>query len=517
MELARSCGILAHLTSLPSPFGIGDLGPGARRFVDFLAAAGQTVWQMLPVTPAGAAYDYSPYMSDSAFAGNQLLLSPEDLAAAGWLSATDLGALGASPYLVEFERVAAHKAALARKAFAGWQSLGPDPEFAAFCAAEAHWLDDYALFAVLKAAHQGESWCRWPRPLARRHRKALAAAARRLATEIDRVRFGQYCFQRQWQALRAYAADQGVRLIGDLPIYVGHDSAEVWANQDFFLLDRETGLPTEVSGVPPDYFSRTGQRWGTPLYRWHDDQGRPSSALWAWWARRFAHLLRLFDVVRVDHFRGFESYWSIPAAEETAVAGRWLPGPGQPFFRYLAAQLGDLPIIAEDLGLITPEVEALRDALGLPGMKVLQFAFDAGAENAYLPHNFRTSNCVVYTGTHDNDTTVGWYFDPGVPAASKARALRYAHSQVGSPVHWDFLRLAYSSVAALAVLPLQDVLGFGSDCRMNTPSVPKGNWRWRCAPWLLTAELAAALRDEAEFYGRLAPLAAAPADEKPAA
>ncbi len=502
MLARRSSGVLLHPTSLPGPHGIGTLGRSACEFVDFLKAAGQKYWQILPCGPVSRVFDNSPYMSLSAFAGNPLLIDPAQLAGDGLL-----GREAAQPpahfseYAVDFSQVVASQQAILAQAFQEFQASGGSEEFTAF-RVRAHWLDDYALFRSLREEFQFRPWCAWPGELVRREADALALWRQRLKARIAYHEFVQFCFFRQWQRVRRYANLHSIEIIGDMPIYVAYDSADVWANQECFLLDEESRLPTHVAGVPPDYFSATGQRWGNPLFVWQKENAFNPSLL-TWWANRFRQVFEAVDMVRIDHFRGFESFWSIPAAEETAVNGSWVQGPGLPFFREMQKVIGDLPIIAEDLGVITPEVEALRDALGLPGMKILQFAFDSDAENAYLPHNFSTTNCVVYTGTHDNDTTLGWYFSDKVSRASKEKALRYAHSAVGSPVHWDFIRLAYSSIAALAIVPLQDVLGFGSDCRMNVPSTSSGNWRWRCAARFLTPEVAAALREEALFYNRL--------------
>jgi len=499
----RGSGVLLHITSLPGEHGIGDLGAGARRFVDFLAAGGQRYWQFLPIGPCSRIFDNSPYMSLSAFAGNPLLIDPEQLVADGFLADSDLRHRPEmSEYVVEFDKVIPHKTGLLRLAYENFKLRGEDEDFLRFNREEAEWLDDYSLFMAIRGERKQQAWCRWPKPLALRAASALADCRRRLAEVIGYHCFVQYCFFKQWRALRSYAAAHGVALVGDIPIYVSFDSADVWAHADCFRLDGRTMLPTHVAGVPPDYFSATGQRWGNPLYRWEAGRGKVNRPLYDWWLSRFRQIFRTVDIVRIDHFRGFESYWEIPAEEETAIKGRWVKGPGQPFFKAMAAAIGELPIIAEDLGLITSEVEALRDALGFPGMKILQFAFDSDAENLYLPHNYRTTNCVVYTGTHDNDTTLGWYMSPDVPEASKAKARRYANCS-GKDIHWNFLRLALSSVAHTALLPLQDVLGFGADCRMNRPSTCNGNWSWRCAPRFLADELARRLRDETAFYGRI--------------
>lgn len=502
MLLARGSGILLHITSLPGRYGIGDLGRGAHRFVDFLAAAGQKYWQFLPLGPTSPELDNSPYMGLSAFAGNPLLISPELLAEEGLLPQRLLDTVpDFSEYLVEFNRVLPWKQELLAAAFQVFQYEGGAEGFDNFCRASP-WLGDYALFMALREEQRLLPWYEWPRELAGRNDQALATARQRLAERVRYHQFLQYCFHRQWQRLRAYAKERGVRLIGDIPIYVAPDSADVWAQQECFTLHSKSLRPTHVAGVPPDYFSETGQRWGNPLFRWHSRDPQVRERLYGWWRERFRQIFATVDIVRIDHFRGFESYWEIPASEPDAVRGRWVKGPARQFFAQMEAAIGDLPIIAEDLGIITPEVEILRDSLGFPGMKVLQFAFDLDAKNAYLPHNYPTTNCVVYTGTHDNDTTVGWYFSDKVPSASKKWALRYAHSQEGSPIHWDFIRMAFASVAAVAMVPLQDVLGFGSDCRMNMPGTPRGNWRWRVASRFLSNEVGASLREITTFYNR---------------
>ncbi|ADH85763.1 4-alpha-glucanotransferase [Desulfurivibrio alkaliphilus] len=508
-DFHRGSGVLLHITSLPGPYGIGELGPQAHAFVDFLAAAGQSYWQFLPLCPTSPGLDNSPYMGLSAFAGNNLLISLEGLREEGLLGDESLrSAPEFSEYLVDFAQVRAFKEQVLAEAFALFERQSQESELAGQLAefkAGHPWLADYALFISIHEEQQGLPWYDWPEPLARREPAALAEQRRRLAARIDYHEFVQFIFYRQWQQLHAHAAARGISLIGDLPIYVALDSAEVWAWPECFLLDPKTHRPTHVAGVPPDYFSATGQRWGNPLFRWHGGGATVQKSLHRWWQRRFAHQFAQADIVRIDHFRGFEAFWQVPAEEPDAVRGQWVAGPGREFFRKMEISLGKLPIIAEDLGLITPEVEELRDRLGFPGMKVLQFAFDSDETNAYLPHNYAGPNCVVYTGTHDNDTSLGWYLSDQVSETAKERFLRYANSRDGRPVHRDFIRLALSSVGAVVIIPLQDVLGFGSDCRMNVPGTAEGNWRWRVASRFLTAEVAAELREETGFYNRLPP------------
>lgn len=500
MLLQRSCGILVHITSLPGPYGVGDLD-SACYFLDFLEKAGQSSWQFLPTVPGVDVFGNSPYMGLSAFAGNPLLISPDLLYEKGLLEKRDLvPAQPFSEYTVDFNAVTHFKESLFLKAFRQFEVYGHFfDDYDLFCKNQA-WLDDYALFMSLREKYELQPWYKWPRKIAVHDAKSLAKASGELEDRIKYHKFVQYIFFEQWRRMRQAAKKNEISLIGDIPIYVGYDSADVWANQGCFDLDKRTLKPKNVAGVPPDYFSDTGQRWGNPLYKWKV-AAKPNEPLYQWWGQRFVHIGEMVDVVRIDHFRGFASYWQVPEKEETAIHGKWVKGPGAFFFKRLEKKTRGLDIIAEDLGVITPDVIKLRDSLGFPGMKILQFAFDSDNKNTYLPHNFDDTNAVVYTGTHDNDTTVGWYYDDSVPQRAKERARRYANSD-GQMIHRDFIRMAYSSVANLAVVPLQDVLGFGSDCRMNRPSIPDGNWIWRCASRFLSDEICHYLRDEARFYGR---------------
>jgi len=471
---------LLHPTSLPGRHGIGDLGAEAHAFVDFLAATGQRWWQTLPLGPTG--YGNSPYQSHSSFAGNPLLIDVFGLVQRGWL-APDAGL--DDPCLpddhVDFDAVAVLKQGLLRLAFAGFKAKGADPQFDEFIVANRAWLDDYVLYQSLKDAHGALPWYEWEPELVEREPSALARWRAQLAEGIRYHEFVQYAFEVQWRALLAACHERGVMLIGDLPIFVAHDSSDVWANPELFYLD-ERGQPLVVSGVPPDYFSETGQLWGNPLYRWEAH----AADNYAWWAARLRFLLGRVDIVRIDHFRGFEAYWEIPAGSVTAAPGQWVKGPGSLFFEALHRRLGSLPLIAEDLGVITPGVEALRDEFSLPGMRVLQFGFgpDSGSEK-HLPHRF-LPHCVVYTGTHDNDTTRGWFNSTDVATTQsweeirreRAFACRYMDTD-GQAIHWDMIRLAFSSVADTAVIPLQDILGLDSRARMNLPGTVEGNWRWR--------------------------------------
>jgi 4-alpha-glucanotransferase len=491
----RDSGILLHPTSLPGAHGIGDLGDGAYRWLDFLVAGGQQLWQVMPLGPPG--FGNSPYAARSAFAGNPLLISLDRLVADGLLGAHDLADQPDwPPSRVDFGVAAAFKLPRLRRAygrFAGGHAAELHRAFETFIAENAGWLDDYALFMALREEHGGAPWNEWERGLVQRDPATLTAARTRLVTAIEHTRFVEFLFRRQWQALRHAAHARGIRIIGDIPIFVAHDSADVWAHQDLFALDAD-GNPTVVAGVPPDYFSPTGQRWGNPLYRWD----RSAETGHRWWIERFRATLAIVDLVRIDHFRGFESYWEVPAAEETALNGRWAPGPGEPFFRAVTDALGPLPVIVEDLGLITEEVHALRRALGYPGMKVLQFAFGDDATNPYLPHNY-DRDCVVYTGTHDNDTTEGWF--AALAPKEQARVIRYAGGGRES-IGRTLIRLALGSVARMAIVPLQDVLGLGSEARMNLPGWGTGNWNWQATPEQIAPHHAAWLGEMTVIYGR---------------
>ena len=440
-------------------------------------------------------------MSSSAFAGSSLLISLELLSEDGLLDEQLLKTTGFSEYRTNYQEVTAFKSKLLQLAFKQFDTT--DSSFQQF-KEETGWLRDYSLFMALKEEYRQTGWFSWPENLASRKQSALQEKEREHRERLEYFAFEQFLFFSQWKKLHETAKKNNIRLIGDIPIYVGWDSVDVWANQSLFELDSTSHRPTAVAGVPPDYFSKTGQRWGNPLYRWNSEDDLVRKKLYSWWTERFRSIFQMVDIARVDHFRGFESYWSIPASEKTAVNGKWVKGPGLDFFNEMQKSLGSLPIIAEDLGEITPEVIRLRDTLGFPGMKILQFAFDGNRDNAFLPYNFETPNSVIYTGTHDNDTTVGWYLDNKLSDKGRQEIKQFCNRKQfdGSEIHRDLIYLALSSTSRYAVFPIQDVLGFGNDCKMNSPGTQEGNWTWRCAPRFLNSEVSDWLRNQTELFGR---------------
>ena len=491
----RSSGILLLPTSLPGPYGAGDFGPSAYHFVDWLVSAGQSVWQVLPLGTIGEGN--APYTGSSAFAGNPLMIDLVDLGQRGWLGADDLRLDPAFQddrvnYSLQFAFRIPRLRVAARRFLA---HAAPDEraDFEAFLAEEQAWLQDYALFMALDAEYPGKSWNEWPLPLAHRDPQALREAARAHADEVVFWQFCQWAFSRQWSRVKDYANRRGISIVGDVPIFVAYHSADVWSQQGLFELDAD-GVRTAVAGVPPDCFSSSGQRWGNPLYRWsaHSADG------YRWWIARMKRALALADVVRIDHFRGFAAYWEIPATEPSAVNGRWVSGPGKELFQALHDSFPELPIIAEDLGFITPDVEELRDGVGLPGMRILQFAFAEDAGHAYLPHNYEV-NTVAYTGTHDNNTSIGWW--RGASSRERAFAQHYLGTD-GNSIQWSLMRALSISVARLVVYPMQDVLGLDGRYRMNVPGVPSGNWEWRFS-WSEVHEWhAKVLREMGAVHGR---------------
>jgi 4-alpha-glucanotransferase len=507
MQFPRSSGVLLHPTSLPGSFGIGELGPEAFAFVDFLKSAGQKLWQVLPLNPTG--YGDSPFQCFSAYAGNPLLICLDTLRERGILEPSDLRDIPQwKDSTIDFGRVIRWKFPLLKKAAERFlkSASGKDRgDFENFCRENADWLDDFALFMAHKDLDSKLIWNQWEPQMAARKPEALSRWRQRLDREIQANKYWQFEFFHQWRALREYARANEVRILGDIPIYVALDSADVWANPEYFHLDA-TGRPLRVAGVPPDYFSATGQLWGNPIYNWE----RHKQTDYRWWVNRFRAALRLYDAVRIDHFRGFEAYWEIPADATVATNGRWIKGPGAELFSVLQRELGELPIVAENLGVITPEVEAIRHQFSFPGMAILQFAFGKDPQGpTFRPHNY-ARDLVAYTGTHDNDTVVGWWNSKGAGDSTRTpedvvKEHAFARAYLGftdEPIHWVLIRGVMSSIANIAVIPLQDLLGLGTEARMNLPGTPSGNWRWRYRKEFLTSELAGRLREMVALYDR---------------
>lgn len=487
--MRRASGVLLHISSLPGDGGIGAMGAEARAWIDFLSSAGQTYWQLLPLGPTG--FGNSPYQCYSAFAGNPLFIDLYALVEEGLLEGVT--PIDGDENCVDFETVISHSRKMLEKAF---KNFTPTAAYKTFCTVSSQWLEDYVLFMALMEHFEGLSWSEWPDAYKHRHEVKLEAFRKRASKTLDFHRFVQFYFFKQYSDLKRYAKEKGIAIIGDLPIYVAQNSADVWSRPELFLLDEDLNVQ-EVAGVPPDYFSATGQRWGNPLFDWKAHE----TEKFAWWIERLKSSLELYDRVRIDHFRGFEAYWAIPAEEETAVNGSWRKAPGKKLFEAFEAVLGkELPIIAEDLGIITPEVEALRDAFNLPGMKVLQFAFGSDATNPYLPHN-HTLNSVVYTGTHDNDTTNGWFYEEAADDAERVHAMNYLDCGWDA-FHHHLNRTALASTANLTIIPLQDLLGLGSDARMNIPGTVENNWKWRVSRVQLKAYDTEQLKKICQLYGR---------------
>ena len=496
MSFSRSTGILLHPISLPSRGGIGDFGPAAYEFLDFLSSARQGLWQVLPLGPP--ANGNSPYSSTSAFAGNPLLISLERLAEHGWIDASRLAGLPDAVGAIDYDEVRSHKLPLLAEAASNFLNHAPQPalsRFEQFCRENEWWLEDFVLFDALRERHPLQVWKEWPKELARRDQTALAATRKEIAADLATRRMIQFLFYEQWRALRHACAQRSIRVVGDIAIFVDYDSADVWAHSDLFRLKDDLD-PEVVSGVPPDAFSATGQRWGNPLYDWNEMRSRG----YRWWIQRLSWAARTCDYIRLDHFRGFAQFWEIPASEETAIKGRWVDGPGVDLFHHLRQALGGLPFFAEDLGYITADVNKLREEIQIPGMAVLQFGFGDPGAHVHLPHTF-TPDKVVYTGTHDNDTVLGWW-----ASALPEKERVYARSYLGPAedgVNWAMIRCAINSVASLCVVPLQDLLGLGGDSRMNMPSRPEGNWRWRFHADMLRPEIAEKLGSLTEVADRL--------------
>ena len=490
----RTSGVLMPISSLPSPYGIGTMGKQARKFVDFLVKGGQKYWQILPICPTS--YGDSPYQSFSSFAGNPYFIDLEYLCKDKLLTKKECESFqwGSNPKYVDYGIMYESRYALLRKVYARFTKKEPQ-DFEKFCENEKQWLDDYALFMALKDANGGQAWSNWDKSLRLREKKAMEEATEKYSEEIRFYKMLQYLFYQQWNALKTYANEAGIEIIGDVPIYVAGDSADVWANPDQFYLD-ENLEPIEVAGCPPDAFSDDGQLWGNPLFRW--DVMKKDG--YTWWTRRIKAMSELYDIIRIDHFRGFDSFYAIPAKDDTAKNGQWKQGPGMDLFCELEKKLGKLPIIVEDLGFLTPSVHKLLKDSGFPGMKVIQFAFDSREESDYLPHTY-TNHCVVYTGTHDNDTVMGWM--KTAPKASVKYAKEYLNLTKEEGYNWGMMRAAWSSVADMAIVPMQDILGLGSEARINTPSTLGNNWKWRATPEQIDAKVAKKLYHYMQMYGRV--------------
>jgi len=492
----RAGGVLLHLTSLPSPYGVGDFGPQAYAFADFLKKAGANYWQMLPLNYTTAKTGYSPYNCFSAFAGNPLLISPELLYRQGLLRKDELPAPLPAKNRADFAQATRCKAPLLDIAFERFIQTGPDAAFEAFTTEARHWLEDFAFFAVFKKKHPRRLWSQWPGPVCRRSKAALAAFSSEHRSTIEREKFIQYVFMKQYFALKTYCNENGILLFGDLPIYVTYDSADVWSHPTLFKLRRDN-KPRFIAGVPPDYFSKTGQLWGNPVYDWKAN----AATGYRWWLDRLGHNLKLFDLLRIDHFRAFEAYWQVPYGRKTAVGGAWVEGPGKDFFDAVLGRIPQPPLAAEDLGYITPGVRELCRRYNFPCMKVLQFAFGGNAENIHLPHH-HARNSIVYTGTHDNNTTLGWYMHETTPALRKRIADYLGKRLSAKTVTAEMIRLAMASPAHLCIVPMQDILGLNAAARMNTPAKHTGNWQWRMPPGSTTPSIARRLRHLMELYGR---------------
>jgi len=491
----RKSGILLHPTSFPGPYGIGDLGDNAYKFIDFLESSKQKLWQVLPIGPTG--YGDSPYQAFSSFAGQPLIISPDRLVEMGLLTEDELDIRGWDPQFIDYGPVIEYKTSLLKKAFEAFDTTTDktlNEDYSKFCITQKEWLSNYSLFMAVKDYHGGVMWTEWAKEIAFPTDAVIKKWTRKLARQVKYYKFIQFIFFKQWFAIKDYANGKGIQIIGDIPIFVAFDSSDVWANKELFFLDEE-GYPTFVAGVPPDYFSETGQLWGNPLYNWDANKAEG----YVWWMKRISSNLKFVDILRIDHFRGFEAYWAIPYGSDTAINGEWCPGPGPDLFIALEAGLGkNLPIIAEDLGVITKGVEALRDDFHFPGMKILQFAFENIEENNFLPHNY-SPHSICYTGTHDNDTTLGWYLKAA--PSSQDRVRRYMNTD-GMDVCWDFIRACFGSVSEMAVVPLQDVFSFDSWARMNTPGIAAGNWKWRYLDHMLSDHFIDKLEYITELYGR---------------
>ncbi len=507
--LRRSSGLLLHISSLPGKYGIGTLGEEAFDFIDFLKKSGQRYWQILPTTPTLSQFGHSPYSSYSSFAGDPFLISVEEILKKSWVEAGlyDLLPKQSNADFVDFAEVEAFKYNFLKKAFDQFiknAEAADKRTFETFKKEEKYWLDDFSLFVSLAKERGTFYWIKWKKKIRERGLDELNMEKENLKDEIEFWKFTQFIFFSQWKELTIKAKAKGISIVGDIPIYVNFDSADTWSNPEIFQLNEESLKAEKVSGVPPDYFSKNGQKWGNPLYKWFaPDMKGLNEKTFSWWKKRVSHLLKMVDIIRIDHFRGFESYWAVPIRAKTAIKGKWLKGPGFSFFLRLEKELGKLPLIAEDLGIITKGVEELRDELNLPGMKILQFAFDFNPKNTYLPGNFENSNCIVYTGTHDNNTTNGWFYGKDIDDNTRDYVLEYIGSENRDEFHWKFIRTAMASISKLSIIPVQDILGFSEEFRMNTPGESKKNWRWKLAKNKLTDTHSHKLYRYTKIFNRL--------------
>ncbi len=505
MNLERSSGILLHITSLPGKFGIGTLGNEAYEFANNIKKAGLKYWQILPIGPVNPAMGFSPYSSASTFAGNYLFISLEKIKQ-DFLPDLNIDKVTfEEDHFIPFDKVISHKQLVLKQAAELFFKQQNDQHIAAyntFCNNHEFWLNDFAIFSTLAQINTTDNWLEWDVTVTREDKKQLADFQEKFKDEINYYKFKQFIFFNQWQKLKTYCNSLDIKLIGDIPIYISLESADAWSHPDILQLDREQ-KPMSVAGVPPDYFSSTGQRWGSPIYKWFKTKNKLFKPTLEWWFKRIAHLHKYIDIIRIDHFRGFESYWSIPVDEPTAINGTWKTGPGIAFFEELEKKLGELPLIAEDLGIITPEVEKLRDDLRLPGMKILQFAFDYNSENLYLPHNITNQNCILYTGTHDNNTTNGWFYGDEVDEHRQKYILNYLGTDSIDDFHWQLLKLAFRSVANCVIFPAQDIIGFGGEFRMNTPGTTTDNWHWKLTKKCITEKALNRLKELGQLYSRI--------------
>lgn len=507
MHFERSSGVLLHITSLPGKYGIGDLGPSAFEFADTLFEAGVSFWQILPTGPVDPGMGYSPYASSSTFAGNWMMISPEEIAKRTWYEGSIDIPLSEEGHFVDFDRLNRLKKKFLDKAaddFFANASQNDKNEFEKFCEDEFFWLDDFSLFTALAGMYGTNDWKTWDKGYSVRDPGLIEKFRNENSGDLARIKFIQFIFFSQWRVFKDYCEEKNIKLIGDIPIYVTLSGADAWANPGILQVDPGTHEPLFIAGVPPDYFSETGQLWGNPLYQWFEEDGSLNTRVLEWWRNRISTLLKLVDIIRIDHFRGFESYWAVPADEDTALNGEWVEGPGMKFFDYMKSQLGDLPLIAEDLGVITPEVEKLRDDLALPGMKILQFAFDMNSDNYYLPHNIKNPNCVLYTGTHDNNTTNGWFYEGEVFPEMKEYIKEYMGFEDERDFHWKLIRLAFMSISDLVIIPAQDLTGYGAKFRMNRPGTAMGNWGWKLTPGALNSAITGRLKRFGKIFSRVA-------------